>query len=84
MDSIDDDRKLYLQAAIVRIMKARKTLSHAQLVQETIQQSRNRFNPNIPMIKKCIEQLIEKDYVCFSPACNVSADPLLAVVARGR
>lgn len=32
--SVDDDRKLYLQAAIVRIMKSRKLLRHNLLVQE--------------------------------------------------
>lgn len=32
--SVDDDRKLYLQAAIVRIMKSRKLLRHNHLVQE--------------------------------------------------
>ncbi|KYQ88157.1 cullin B [Tieghemostelium lacteum] len=60
---IDEDRKLYLQATIVRIMKARKTMNHVALIQEVIEHSRLRFQPNIPMIKKCIEQLIEKEYI---------------------
>ncbi|KAG9337445.1 hypothetical protein AGOR_G00143450 [Albula goreensis] len=61
--AVDEDRKMYLQAAIVRIMKARKVLRHNALIQEVINQSKARFSPSISMIKKCIEVLIEKQYI---------------------
>ncbi|CAO3682770.1 unnamed protein product [Rhizopus stolonifer] len=61
--SVEEDRRMYIQAAIVRIMKSRQTLSHVQLIQEILDQSNSRFSPSVSMIKKCIEQLMEKQFI---------------------
>lgn len=63
MTAVDEDRKLYLQAAIVRIMKSRKVLRHNQLIQEILSHTKVSFAPSITMIKKCIESLIDKQYI---------------------
>ena len=63
LQSNNKDRKLYLQAVTVRVMKMRKQLMYSQLIREIIDQCQSRFRPNVPLIKKCIEDLIDKGYM---------------------
>ncbi|KAG0174593.1 hypothetical protein DFQ28_005749 [Apophysomyces sp. BC1034] len=55
------NRQHQLEAAIVRIMKAKKKLSHAELVKEIFAQLK--FPLEASEIKKRIETLIDRDYL---------------------
>jgi cullin-4 len=57
------DRNYETQAAIVRILKARKRIGHAELVAETIKATRNRGTLEVSGIKRNIERLIEKEFL---------------------
>ncbi|VBB71821.1 Putative protein of unknown function [Podospora comata] len=59
----DQTRAHVVDAAIVRIMKQRKELSHTQLTTEVISQLSGRFKPEISLIKKRIEDLLAREYL---------------------
>ena len=62
-DKVDEERKHQIEAAIVRIMKDRKTMEHNLLIAEVTKQLGARFMPNPVMIKKRIEALIDREYL---------------------
>ncbi|KAF9774096.1 hypothetical protein IL306_007929 [Fusarium sp. DS 682] len=62
-ERIAQDRRFETQAAIVRIMKSRKSMGHSELVAEVINLTKKRGSVEPAAIKKEIESLIEKDYI---------------------
>lgn len=60
------DRQYMIDAAIVRIMKARKTMGHKLLISELLQQIRVNVQPTD--IKKRIESLIDREFLERSAA----------------
>jgi len=60
--AIEADRVSSLEAAIVRLMKAKKELGYEQLKVATIDAVKSHFVPSVEIIKKCIDSLVEREY----------------------
>lgn len=58
--AVDGDRIQQIDAAIVRISKARKSLKYAELVQLTVEQLQRMFKVDVRLLKSRIEDLIER------------------------
>eukprot|EP00035_Acanthoeca_spectabilis_P011079 m.195079 g.195079 ORF g.195079 m.195079 type:complete len:737 (-) comp15223_c0_seq2:854-3064(-) len=62
-DRMDEDRRLLMEASIVRVMKHRRNLGHNDLVIEVTKMLSARFVPTPQGLKKRIERLIEADFL---------------------
>ncbi|KAH8032127.1 hypothetical protein HPB51_023237 [Rhipicephalus microplus] len=60
---IDEERKYNIDAAIVKVMKSRRMLSHENLVIEVTELLRARFTPSPGALKKRVDALIEREYM---------------------
>eukprot|EP00658_Telonema_sp_P-2_P081256 TRINITY_DN8287_c0_g1_i10.p1 TRINITY_DN8287_c0_g1~~TRINITY_DN8287_c0_g1_i10.p1 ORF type:complete len:416 (+),score=135.20 TRINITY_DN8287_c0_g1_i10:1124-2371(+) len=62
-ENVQQDRKLAIEACIVRVMKARVTMQHSALVNEVVQSLSMLFRPEPRIIKKRVEDLIQREYL---------------------
>ncbi|KAJ1645975.1 hypothetical protein LPJ64_002488 [Coemansia asiatica] len=60
-EHVQQDRIVNIDAALIRVMKARKTLGHSALITELMSQLR--FNTSASEIKERLEVNIERDYI---------------------
>lgn len=61
--AIEGDRKMYLDAAIVRIMKANKTMTYEKIKTATIDAVKSHFAPQVELIKQRVDYLVEAEYL---------------------
>ena len=64
---VDQDRDQTILAAIVRVMKSRKTMKLPQLSLEVINSLKKLFLPELKKVKKMIEKAIDQDFIERSP-----------------
>ncbi|KAL1437600.1 hypothetical protein MTO96_048807 [Rhipicephalus appendiculatus] len=63
MGSVEEERRYAIDAAIVRLMKARKQLPHDDLIAEVTEVLRARFAASPEALKKRLDWLIQRKYL---------------------
>jgi hypothetical protein len=63
MKEVIKDRELKMQLALVRVMKARNTLMVNQLIAEATDQLTKYFVPDVRLMRKQIEVLMERGFM---------------------
>ncbi|RHY46704.1 hypothetical protein DYB30_007298 [Aphanomyces astaci] len=71
---LSDDRKMTMQAAIVRIMKARRESSFANLLSESAQMLAMQFVPTPAFLQQNLDILVDKEYIRLAPQQLEHAD----------
>lgn len=69
-ETVVEDRRHAIEAAIVRVMKQHKTLDHQMLVMEVCKLCNPVFKPEPRAIKTRIEELITREYLARSDSNN--------------
>ena len=60
---VEDDRRYAIEAAMIKVMKARRKIDYTNLMSETTRLLQVRFTPEPAQIKVRLESLIERGYI---------------------
>ncbi|CAN8062964.1 unnamed protein product [Agarophyton chilense] len=71
-DTVVEDRRHAIEAAIVRVMKQHKNLDHQRLIMEVSKLCNPVFKPEPRAIKNRIEELISREYLARDDSSNSS------------
>jgi cullin 1 len=64
---VDQDRDQTILAAVVRVMKSRKTMKHGDIQLEVVNSLKKLFLPEVKKVKKMIEKAIDQEYIERDP-----------------
>jgi len=77
--TVQEDRKYWLQAAISRIMKRIRQATYNELLIEVQKEANGSFMPNTPFMKATLKSLIEKNFIEPSSDSTESAPAYLYI-----